>query len=201
MDYYSVDTQANWLATEVVTPPAMEPLTLSEAKKQLEIAVSDTTHDEQLQRAIQEAREQWERDTDDVCCYTTFKIQTDHLGIQNILPKKPVVDITSITYYDPGNVLRTMGTDNYQLHIPKRVLRLAYLRRWPVAAPRWDAFTITYRCGYSADGTLVPAIAKRAMLLLIGYYFENRDMLIDEQRFNMAAYEKLVKRFVRSTYP
>lgn len=54
------------LQAELVTGPTVEPLTLNEAKKQLEIATSDTTHDGQLAQMIQEAREQWEHDTDSV---------------------------------------------------------------------------------------------------------------------------------------
>jgi hypothetical protein len=39
------------------------------------------------------------------------------------------------------------------------------------------------------------------MRLLIGYYFENRDTLMSEAMQTLRAYEAIVSRFVRSSYP
>jgi uncharacterized phiE125 gp8 family phage protein len=66
---------------------------------------------------------------------------------------------------------------------------------------RWDAWTITYKVGYSEDGSKVPAIAKNAMLMLVAHYFENRDMLMAEAMQTMRPYEALVLRYMRSSYP
>jgi len=49
------------LVPELVTGPTAEPLTLAEAKKQVEISSTDTAHDNQLQMLIEDARQQWER--------------------------------------------------------------------------------------------------------------------------------------------
>jgi uncharacterized phiE125 gp8 family phage protein len=174
-------------------------LTLAEAKKQLEISSSDSTHDIQLQAAIAEARQQWEHDTDSACCYQTWKVRVRGIYDRFALPKRPVQSITSIQYYDGANNLQTWAASQYQLHINE--IRMAYQITLPAVADRWDAWTITYRIGYSQDATSVPAIAKRAMLLLIGYYFENRDMLANEVIYNRKVYEELVARFMRSTYP
>lgn len=184
---------------ELVTGPTAEPLTLAEAKKQLEISATDTSHDAQLQAAIAEARQQWEYDTDSVTCFQTWKVQVSGLPDRIALPKRPISSITHIKYYDGNNTLQTLSTSLYQLHINE--IRYAYQATLPATASRWDAWQITYRCGYSQDGTLVPAIAKRAMLMLIGYYFENRDMLVNDVIYNRSAYESLVTRFMRSNYP
>ncbi|MFN7317950.1 MAG: hypothetical protein ACK5S6_00440 [bacterium] len=184
---------------ELVTGPTVEPLTLNEAKKQLEISTSDTTHDVQLAQAIQEAREQWEHDTDSVCCYQTWKIRVQSLADRLALPKRPIQSITSITYFDGNNASQTLSASLYQLHINE--FRLAYQATLPATSARWDAWTINYRCGYSQDATLVPAIAKRAMLLLVGHYFENRDMLMSDAIQTMKPYESLVMKFMRSNYP
>lgn len=184
---------------ELVTGPTAEPLTLAEAKKQLEIASSDDTHDTHLSQAIKEAREQWEYDTDSACCFQTWKLRVQSLTDRMALPKRPVSSITSIQYYDGNNTLQTLSSALYQLHINE--FRLAYQATLPATSDRWDAWTITYKIGYSQDGTTVPAIAKRAMLLLVGYYFENRDMIVNDIIYNRSAYEALVMRFARSNYP
>lgn len=187
------------LIPEIVTNPTAEPITLSEAKKHLEISVNDTTHDVQLSALIQAAREQWEHDTDSVTCYQTLRLRLPSWMDGQSLPRSPIHSITSIQYYDGGNTLQTLSPSIYQLHVDQ--IRIAYLQVLPGTSARWDAWSINYKAGYSQDGQLVPAIAKNAMLLLIGHYFENRDMLISEALQTMRPYEALVRRYMRASYP
>lgn len=186
------------LTPEIVTRPASEPLTLTEAKKHLEIAASDTSHDEHISNLITQAREQWERDTDTSCCYTTWRVKFQEYFSHLRLPKRPISSITSIQYYDGNNTLQTLSTSIYQLDTSRGLVRLAYQQVLPATSARWDAWTITYVSGYSADGLHVPAVAKSAMKLLIGHLFENRDMMTPS---NMDAYESLVMRYMRTDYP
>ena len=182
-----------------MTSPTAEPITLSEAKKHLEIGVSDTTHDIQLASIIQAAREQWEHDTDSVACYATLRVRLATWMDGQSLPRTPIHSITSIQYYDGANTLQTLSPSIYQLHVDQ--IRIAYLQVLPGTSARWDAWSINYKAGYSQDGQLVPAIAKNAMLLLIGHYFENRDMLMAEALQTMRPYEALVRRYMRASYP
>lgn len=187
------------LIPELVTGPTADPITLSEAKKQLEIGSSDTSHDVHLAALIQAAREQWEHDTDSATCFATYRIRIASWvdGLQ--LPKTPIHSITSIQYYDGGNTLQTYPAIQYQLHVNQ--IKLAYLQVLPGTVARWDAWTIAYKCGFSEDGSRVPASAKAAMLMLIAHYFENRDMLMSEAMQTMRPYEALVRRFMRNSYP
>lgn len=187
------------LIPELVTGPTAEPITLSEAKKQLEIGSSDTSHDSQLMGLIQAAREQWEHDTDSATCFQTWRIRLAAWVDGFTLPKTPVHSITSIQYYDGGNTLQTLSAIAYQLHVND--IKLAYLQVLPGTVARWDAWTITYKLGFSEDGSKVPAIAKSAMLMLIAHYFENRDMLMTDAMQTMRPYEALVRRMMRSSYP
>lgn len=189
------------LTPEIVTRPTTEPLTLGEAKKQLEISISDTTHDDHLTALVIAARQQWEDDTDSAVCNQTWKVETQEFVDGMKLPKRPVQSITTIQYYDGTNTLQTLASTVYQLHAGRGEIRLGYQQVLPATSARWDAWKITYLCGYGTDGTNVPGVAKRAMMLLIGYHFENRDMLQNESTFNRSAYESLVLRYIRSTYP
>lgn len=187
------------IQAELVTAPTYEPISLSEVKAQLSIAASDTSHDSTLGQMIVEARQQWEHDTDSVCCYQTWRVRMGNLEDRFALPKRPVQSITAITYFDGNNASQTLSASLYQLHINE--FRLAYQATLPAVADRWDAWTVNYRLGYSIDALSVPAIAKRAMLLLVGSYFENRDMLMQEAYQSQKAYELLVSKFMRSNYP
>lgn len=181
----------------VVTGPTSEPVTLAQARKQLELSPSDTAHDDQLSLLIQAAREQWEHDTDSALLTQTLSVALPYFA-EVELPKRPIQSITSVTYYNEADVLQTLSTSIYDLDKPRRLVRLKTLQTWPSVATRWDAATITYVAGY-ASVAAVPAIAKQAILLLVGNYFENRDMI--GSAMSLAAYENLVMRFRRASYP
>lgn len=185
----------------LVTPPVAEPVTLAEAKKQLELASSDTAHDAQLSLLIQAAREQWETDTDSCCLTQTWKIYAEEFDDDEIyLPKRPVQSVTHVKYYDAANVQQTLSTAVYSFDDAARAVRLDSLSIWPAVYDRFDAITITFVAGYSS-AMLVPAIHKQAILLLVGKYFENRDMMANDLIYKDAAYEALVTKFMRSSYP
>jgi uncharacterized phiE125 gp8 family phage protein len=184
-----------------VTDQTSEAITLAQARKQLEIAQSDLAHDDQLTLLIQSARDQWEADTDSAVLTQTWRVYLDSFNDDEIyLPKRPVSSITTLKYYDLTNTQQTLATSYYSLDQGSRVIRLKYQQDWPGTVARWDAVEITYVCGY-ASAAAVPAIAKQAMLLLVGKYFENRDLLVNDVIFTDAAYESLVRKFMRSCYP
>lgn len=184
----------------LVTGPTLEPVTLAEARKQLELSPSDTAHDDHLTLLIQAAREQWEHDTDSCCLTQTWRVNlAGFCGYEIELPKRPVQSVI-VTYYDASNVSQTLSTSIYSLDTASRRIVLTSLQSWPVTYERWDAVTVTYVAGYTSAAN-VPAIHKQAMRLLISHYFENRDMLMGAALQSMPAYEALVSRFLRSTYP
>jgi uncharacterized phiE125 gp8 family phage protein len=187
------------LIAETVTKPTAEPVTLSEAKKQLEIATSDTSHDTHLAALIGAAREQWEHDTDSVTCFQTLRLRVGNFFDGFKLLKGPIHSVTSIQYYDGNNTLQTLSASLYQLHVDE--IRLAYQVSLPSIVSRWDAWQVTYKAGYSQDGQSVPEAARAAILMLVAHYFENRDMLMAEALQTMRPYEMLVRRFMRASYP
>lgn len=184
----------------VVTPPASEPITLEEAKRHVFIAASDNAFDQEIILAIQAAREQWESDTDTATIERTVSVTLDYFSGQIIdLLMRPMQSVTSIVYYDQNDALQTLPTSIYYVDTPSRAVRLVENESWPTTAIRWDAVKITYIIG-DASRESVPAIAKQAMLLLIGYYLmQNKG---DNDRPNdLRAYEALVNKFRRSSYP
>lgn len=184
----------------VTVPPIAEPVTLAEAKKQLELPQSDSSHDDHLARLIQSAREQWEHDTDSCCLTQTLKLNLPQFSEEIVLPKRPIQSITSIKYYNTINTQQTVSTAIYSLDQACRTIRLNYLQLWPMGLSRWDAVEVLYVAGYPSAG-LVPAIHKQAILFLVGKYFENRDLLMNDAAYTDKAYESLVKKFMRSSYP
>lgn len=183
----------------VIQPPASEPITLSEAKRQVNLAENEDAHDEMLVLAIQGAREQWEADTDSAVMSQTISLALDRYPTEPLkLPKRPVRLIESISHYDADGVLAVADPDDYALDASGQ-LRFRSGFMWPAVADRWDAVQVVYVAGYE-NRRLVPAVAKQAMLLLVSYYFDaNRG---DNDRPNdRRAYEALVMKFMRASYP
>jgi uncharacterized phiE125 gp8 family phage protein len=175
-------------------------VTLTEAKRQLFLAESDTSQDAELVSRIQAAREQWEHDTDSVMLTQTLSVTAESFaGREIVLPSRPLQSVTHVKYYDGSNVLQTLSTDLYSVDLKSRAIRLVWNASWPTTSLRWDAVKVTYVAGLTSLAS-IPAIAKQAMLLLIAYYqYANRG---DNDRPNdMRAYEALVRRFMRSSYP
>lgn len=183
----------------VVTPPATEPLTIHEAKRHVEIAATNTDHDVILFGHLTAAREQWERDTGKVLISRSMRMTAPCLREMQF-DIRPVTAISSITYYDGDNTLQTLSSSLYQLDTADGRLKQSYLQTWPTSIDRWDAWQINYTAGEHSDSTTVPSIDKQAMLLYVGYLFRgNRG---DDDRPNdLRAYEALVHRHMRSTYP
>lgn len=179
---------------ELVTDSASEPVSATEAKKQLELSGSD--HDTQIALLIQAAREQWEHDTQTVMVEQTWRQRLESFGEFQFVPG-PATAVTSVTYYDTANASQTLSSDYYDIDLSRNAFVLKADYDWPGTYTRWDAVTVNYTVGVSS----VPAIAKQAILLLVGYYFENRDMLMSDAMSHMRAYESLVRRFMRSSYP
>lgn len=178
---------------ELVTGPATEPVTTTEAKKHLEISGSD--HDGHVDRLIQAAREQWEHDTQQFLVSQTWRQYLDGC-CEFRFQHRPVSAITSVTYYDSSNASQTLASSVYELDTANNRFRLKPDQDWPVTYTRWDAVTVNY----TMSG-IVKEIDKQAVLLLVGFYFENRDMLMSEAMQSLRSYELLVRRFMRSSYP
>lgn len=187
------------IAVETVAP-VTEPVTIYDARRQCNLASTDTTHDVKLAHLIASAREQWEHDTGTYFIKRTMQLELPGL-CEMRFPHSPVSAITTVEYYDSGNSSQTLSSSVYQLDSGRSELRLAYNQQWPTSAARWDAVTITYVLGSHVDSTTVPDCAKSAVLLLVANEFEAPDMMGPDYTQTQIAYERLVAKFKRSTYP
>ncbi len=185
---------------ELVTAPTLRPVTLEQARTQVFLASDDTTHDTELADIIDVAAEQWESDTDSVLMSRSLRVYLEVFDDDEIyLPSRPIQSITSVLYYDDSDTQRTLATSVYDLDKGSRAVRLKWSQVWPSTSIRWDAAQINYVAGYSTAAE-VPNIAKRAVLLLVGYYFAANRGDNDKPQ-DMRAYERLVQHHLRSTYP
>jgi len=193
----------------LVTDRTVYPVSVAEVKQQLNIADDETAHDDYIRLLIQVATQQWEHDTQQVTTQQTWKYVIECFDDDEIIiPYAPVASITHIKYYDVGNTLQTLSSAYYTLDgitggVPKGNSRI-WLNEpynWPSTYDREDAVQVTFVAGYSATASSVPQIYRHAILLLCTFYFEHRGEPVVGDLPMYPAYEALVRRFMRSTYP
>lgn len=162
----------------VNTGPTAEPVTLAEAKTHLNLRQTFTTHDDMIQRIIQAAREWCEQYSGRVFAQRTVTEYWDCWPACYIeLQKTPVLAVSGVQYYDDSTgALTTFAASAYYEDLVSEPARLVYNDdiSLPSLDDRPNVVQATYVTGYAAISN-VPAAIKQAILLLVGFYYENRE--------------------------
>lgn len=152
-------------AIVVTSAPTSELLSLEEAKRHLRILHSDL--DTELESLISDVRdycERWTARTLRLATTRTIKLR-DWWRSEYYLPFPPLIDVTSITYFDTANVSQTLAASNYFEELQTEGsgrLTWTSTATLPSLFDREDAITITYTAGY-ASAAACPRVALRAM--------------------------------------
>jgi len=150
----------------VSVPPSDELLTSTEAKAHVTaIDVSDDTYIGDL---IKDAREYCEGITGRALAAQTIEAFPEKFSYEMQLPMHPIVGILSVKYTDYDGAETTMSADNYKLD--ESCGKLAF-KELPYFIPSIaKPIKITYTAGHTA----LPRVIRRAMLVLIAYWYDNR---------------------------
>ena len=173
------------MALTLVTKPQGEPLTLAQAKHQVQQAtnVDDNLLSEIIIPAV---RERGELATQRAFLRQTWQLLLDGFPASAFidLPKPPLISVSSVQYYDTGGTLRTLTvTTDYLVQAPagprcrRGRLALPLGVVWPTALEQMGSVIIEFVCGYGA-AVDVPAALKGAMLLDVGTLYANREDVI-----------------------
>ena len=162
---------------ELITAPAAEPITVTDAKKQMRIEHSD----------------------DDALIARLINVAIGFVDVRGALGKAmitqtwgewlapnpsvvylslgPVQSVSAIKYYDTDNALQTATLSNFHvLGTSGRTLvspKTGYA--WPTTFQRDDAIKIEYVIGYGDAATDIPETIRHALLMLVSHYYENRE--------------------------
>lgn len=161
--------------------PIVEPITLDEARLHLRLDADSSGHpdDTLVEGLISAAREWAEAFTGEVYAVTGYELRLDAFEDEITLPVTPARAVTAITYVDADGADQTLTQDAYQLSADPfdPILTAATTDGWPDGA---TDVRITFTAGYQpeADSSGLPfvrAIARAAMLLVIGHLYANRE--------------------------
>lgn len=167
------------MATKLITAPADEPVSLSEAK--LHCRVDHADEDGYLQDLIVAAREHVEQVVLNRALITqTWELFLDCFpsGREIRLPLPPLQSVTGVYYTPFGGAEQTFGAANYVVDTVSEPGRIVLQRdaSWPgkdLAVV--NGVRIEFVAGYGDDADDVPGPVRRALLLLIGDLYEHRE--------------------------
>lgn len=173
------------MGLKLITPPIEEPITLLEAKSHLRIDIDDD--DALITALIKAAREHAEMITRRSFITQTWELSLDNwpYGDELVLPLPPLQTVLSVKYIDSAGIEHLFETDKYIIDAssePGRiVLKSGYA--WPSEILQTaNAIHIQFIAGYGSTAEVpqaeVPQTVKQAMLLMIGWWYEQREAAI-----------------------
>lgn len=159
-----------------VTAPAIEPVTLPEAKAHLRVDGSD--EDALISGLISAAVGHFDGEG------TLGRAMISQEWAQYFSPTPyrprlimgPFIGLTEVAYYDASNALQTDTLSNYEAWLDGDFV-IAKPKDgfdWPDAFDRPDAIKISYNAGFGVNASDVPQAIRQAILLTIGHWYEHR---------------------------
>ncbi|MCF4166478.1 phage head-tail connector protein [Zavarzinia compransoris] len=163
---------------ERVTPPAVEPLSLAEAR--LHLRLDDTAEDTIVAALIVAARQMAEQHLRRALITQGFRLWLDAwpLGRRALdLPRPPLAAVSAVATYDEDGDASVLDPASWLadvVAVPGRLVLRAGAAT-PFGARAANAIAIDYEAGYGPAATDVPEPIRRGMALLLGHLFESRE--------------------------
>jgi len=186
------------IAYSVTSAPAVEPLSVSEAKGQVKVlhSAEDTLIENYIKAVRQFIEKHYglalvtqtiEEKFDEFPGYPSYNSKSDlRLRIS------PVQAVSSVTYYDEDGVEQTLSSDKYEVDTTSYIARLrpAPDEIWPhTRRNKMHAITVTYTAGYGDAASDVPETIRQAIALEVADMYVNRTNYV---RKMVTAAERLI---------
>lgn len=164
------------------TPPAIEPVSLAEAKAQCRI--DDDVSDALVQTYITTARQYCEDILDISIVTQVWQARYDTFPLwEIILPRPPMrPETVTVTYRDEAGNSNTITSaasafqvDHYVT--PGRIYPL-YNGVWPAVRGDENSVVVQWTAGYGDSGESTPPVLRHAIMLLVAHWFEMRQPVV-----------------------
>lgn len=159
------------MSFNLVTAPAIEPISLDEAKDFLH--VDDDASDNVIEGLIVTVRGYAEDVTGRPLINQTWDLFLDAFR-PKILLKHELQSVTSVTYIDTDGATPTLATTEYTVDTnsaPGSIFE-AHLKTWPSTRAVANAVTVRFIAGYGATAGDLPGVIHTAMLFELAYLFD-----------------------------
>ena len=165
------------------TGPAVEPVTLSEAKAHLRVDGNDS--DAEIAAMISAAREWCEQYLDRTLVHTQWVMRMDRFPVDSTadieLPRPPMVasgpnTAVTLSYTLEDGSTATYGTSLFRVDRASTpgAVKTNYAGTWPPHRQDDNSVSVTWWAGYGASGSDVPQAIRNAILLCVSEFYEKR---------------------------
>ncbi len=160
---------------ELVESPAIEPVTLAEAKLFARIDVNDD--DDLVNSLITAARKTVEDLTGRALINQTWTAWLDNLPCSRILNlgKGRIDSVTSIKAYAEDGSTETLDSSYYEIDNDSARIGLLGSVVWPIGTRGFMTFAVEYVAGYGSATTDAPDWAKTVVKQLVSHWYEYRE--------------------------
>lgn len=162
------------MTPRLITPPAIEPVSVAELKEQLAITHAD--EDMRLVMLLVVARTVVERMTRRRLNTQTWRLTLDGLGDGRVLrlPVPPVQTVTAVRVADAAGVFSVFPASNYLLDLSEEPARLVFTGDVPAPGRTVAGIEVDVVAGYGATADAVPAALRQAVMLLACRWYRHR---------------------------
>jgi len=170
------------MAVRIITPPATDPITLTEAKSHLR--VDHTDDDTLITGYITAATRYAEEFTGRAFITQTLELVLDEFRAQIQIPRPPLQSVVSVKYDDSNGLEQTLteGVDFLVDTASQPGWVVAVESIWPETIETINSVRIRYVAGYvdgnSPPSENVPRDIKSAILLIIGSLYSVRETVV-----------------------
>jgi len=179
---------------KLVTPPAIEPVTLAEAKAQLRL---DTDVDDAyISALIVVARERVELFLRRALITQSFEYTLDQFPAKKYLictnsfidlPRPPLQSVEWIKYIDTAGNQQTLPPETYVVDASSNEMgrvALAWNQFWPITRWSINSVVIRFVAGYGNNSEDIPQSIRHGILIEISNLYENREDIVVGQTIN-----------------
>ena len=164
------------MALVITSAPAVEPVTVSEAKAHLR--VDGTAEDTLIGSLILTSRLHIEAALGLALMTQSWRLSLDVWpnGRELELPLRPLQSLSSVKVVAADGTSETVPSNSYVVDIdgtPPRLVRNG--GRWPQPEKAANGIEIEFTAGFGDEAADVPAPIRQALLMLIAHWYEHRD--------------------------
>jgi uncharacterized phiE125 gp8 family phage protein len=157
----------------LLLPPAVEPLTLDEAKAWLRVETGD--EDEGIAALIAAARLSVESQTRRALVTQSWRLTRDRWPESGRIPVRPapLQTVTAVRVYDASNVAQALDLQAFVADTAASAINFV---PWSVTQPEraLGGIELDVVCGYGDDALAVPEALRQAIRILVAHWYDNR---------------------------
>ena len=164
----------NHVDMTLITPPAIEPVTPVDVKRQARISFDND--DQLVAMYIEAARQRIEIYLRRALITQTWDFTADWGPAWLELPKAPLQSVTGIYTTNLANVEGMVDTAIYNVNTNTSLIALNIGEVWPLHRGK-AGFRVRYVCGYGNTPSAVPAAIRLEIMTLAARMYDTRDQV------------------------